>query len=300
MAKQIAVWIFMSLGLVAATGACGGSATTTTATTSCAGGAGPVLVATGGAPNGGESANTAGAAGTITEAGAASERSDAGAAGASEVYLPRIHATNRIFVRANLDQTDVVPTAAFDPTDPANTSNFSTTIPAFGEGGDSHTLNLYFAKTADNTWDYHLLADGSELAPLAQGNVEVGTGTLNFRPNGALDSVSIYALASVRFEDDSSSQAIDLDFGESLANGGTGFDGVTQSAVPANVTLETQDGFGRGQGVLGSPCNVDLDCEANSCVQHTCFCGEGCRCKKNTDCSNDHDVCSLGVCRYGG
>jgi flagellar hook protein FlgE len=156
------------------------------------------------------------------------------------------HATENGEVVANLDASATIPTLAFDPADPANTSNFSTTMTVYDSLGAAHTLDVYFAKTADNAWDFHIMTSGDDLNPPQVGvNVEVGTGALTFTTDGALDTVAGNT-ATIDFAGATAGQVITLDLGTSIAGGGTGLDGITQFASPSNVSSQGQDGYASG------------------------------------------------------
>jgi len=156
-------------------------------------------------------------------------------------------ATEAITITANIDAAATVPTAAWDAQDPANTANFSTTLTVYDSLGNSHTLDVYFRKTADNAWDYHALVAGSELNPPTTTNVEVGTGSLAFTSNGALNTVTTTTAISVNFGGGATAaQAITLDFGTPISAGGTGLDGTTQFASPSSVSSQSQDGYASG------------------------------------------------------
>jgi flagellar hook protein FlgE len=155
-------------------------------------------------------------------------------------------ATKGVSVTANIDADAKVPTLAFDPLDPANTSNFSTTISVYDSLGNAHTLDVYFAKTADNTWDYHALVPGADLNPPVAGQSEIGTGSLTFTTDGALDTVTTGTAISASFTGATANQPITLDFGTPIASGGTGLDGTTQFAGQSNVSSQSQDGYASG------------------------------------------------------
>ena len=156
-------------------------------------------------------------------------------------------ATAAVSVTANIDSSDAIPALAFDPADPANTSNFSTTMSIFDSLGNAHTMDVYFAKTADNAWDYHAMVPGADLNPPVAGKVEVGGGGLTFTTNGALDTVTVGTAITATFGGGATpAQPITLDFGTSIAAGGTGLDGTTQFAGPSNVSSQSQDGYASG------------------------------------------------------
>jgi flagellar hook protein FlgE len=149
-------------------------------------------------------------------------------------------------VVANLDSSAQVPTAAWDAQDPANTANFSDTLTVYDSLGQAHTMDVYFRKTADGTWDWHALVSGDETNPAAPGtNVEVGTGNLTFTTDGALDTITGNTV-TVDFLGATGGQAITLNLGSSIAGGGTGMDGITQYASASNVSSHSQDGYAAG------------------------------------------------------
>src|SRR5690606_25170678 len=148
------------------------------------------------------------------------------------------HATSEITVTANLDAAAEIIPAAFDPTNPSPGANYSTTITVYDSLGESRTLDVYFRKTAENAWDYHVVADGSELAGGTEGVFqEVGTGTLQFDTNGALLDATTPQL-SLDFGDGATpGQLITLEFGDDITNdGASGLSGTTQFASGSAVS----------------------------------------------------------------
>ncbi|HMR79125.1 MAG TPA: flagellar hook protein FlgE, partial [Polyangiaceae bacterium] len=156
-------------------------------------------------------------------------------------------ATTAIEMTANLDSSATTPTLPWDAQDPSNTSNFSSSITVYDSLGNSHSVDVYFRKTGANTYDYHAIANGDELQPPVPGlNVEIGTGSLAFTTNGALNTVTTTTPISVSYAGATAAQAITLDFGTSIAAGGTGLDGTTQFASPSNISAQSQDGYSSG------------------------------------------------------
>jgi len=173
------------------------------------------------------------------------------AASLSDVTAPTsalpARATTSLTITANIDSSATVPVLAWDPQDPANTANFSTTMSIYDSLGNAHTADVYFRKTADNAWDYHVLVPGADLNPPVVGNSEVGSGALTFTTNGALNTSTVTTAVSATFGGGATAaQAITLDFGTSIAAGGTGLDGTTQFAGPSNVSAQKQDGYASG------------------------------------------------------
>lgn len=163
----------------------------------------------------------------------------------SAALAPR--ATEEITVVANLDPEEAVPAAAWNPADPGGTSNFSTSITVYDSLGSAHSVDLYFSRTGANTWDWHATVSGDETEPAVPGSlVDVGGGSLGFSTAGELDSISSNTL-SVSFAGATPGQSVELDFGQALASGGTGVDGLTQFAAPSSVSSQSQDGYSSGE-----------------------------------------------------
>lgn len=166
-------------------------------------------------------------------------------------------ATQQATIVANLNSTEGVITdtagnpVTFDAADPKNTSNFSSTMTVFDEFGTAHSLDVYFQKTADNTWDWHAMVPGADVGATTEFS-EIGTGTLTFNNDpttgtvGALMGVSADT-ASVTFDGVATAQTITFDFGTVMdANGVGGLDGITQFGSPENVSSQSQDGYASG------------------------------------------------------
>jgi len=155
------------------------------------------------------------------------------------------HATENATVVANLDASEAVPANPFDVTDPANTSNFSTTLSVYDSLGAAHTLDVYFEKTAAGAWNWHAVTKGDDLAGGTPGlNTEVGTGQLTFNTDGALTGVTGNT-ATIDFAGATAGQVVTFNFG-TPSPAGSGLDGITQFASPENVSSQSQDGYSSG------------------------------------------------------
>lgn len=158
-------------------------------------------------------------------------------------------ATENVDISANLNSSAVIPTAPWNLAapnfDPGVASNFSTAITVYDSLGESHRMDVYFTKTASNAWSWAALVDDGELGGTPGVYNQVGNGTLTFTTDGFLaDDTS--AAFNVTFTG-ASAQAIQMDFGESIADGGTGLDGVTQYAASSIIRSQEQDGYGTGE-----------------------------------------------------
>lgn len=154
--------------------------------------------------------------------------------------------TSTIEVGANLNAEDTVP-AAWDPTDPAATSNFVHNVTVYDSLGASHEMTVYYRKSGPGAWEWHAMVDGGELTGGTAGTpTEVASGTLAFTTNGALDQETNNPV-SINWVDATPGQVINFNFGTSITGeAGTGLDGTTQFAdESAHVKLE-QNGYGAG------------------------------------------------------
>jgi flagellar hook protein FlgE len=148
-----------------------------------------------------------------------------------------------VMVHLNLDASEPVK-AVFDPANPSQTSNFSTSISVYDSLGQGHLTSVYFNKTADNTWQWHALVDGADVVGGTAGTpVEGASGTLTFNNSGAMVDATT---TSSSFNFLGTAQAIGFDFGETISGGGTGLSGTTQFASASVVHAQTQDGYSAG------------------------------------------------------
>lgn len=162
-------------------------------------------------------------------------------------------ATKSVNLSANLGASEEI-MATFDPADPSHTSNHPTTVTMYDSRGQAHEATVYFNKTSDTTWDYHVLVDGAEVgAPGAP--FEGASGTLTFDTKGALTDEAVTVAGSFDFVGADPAQAITFDFGTNInTDGGTGMDGTTSYASATNTNGISQDGYS-----AGTPSGVTVD-----------------------------------------
>jgi flagellar hook protein FlgE len=134
-------------------------------------------------------------------------------------------------VGINLDSRETVPAAAFSITDPTS-YNSSTAMTVYDSQGNSHTLTMYFRKTAANTWDVYAAADGSIL------NGGAALGSLNFGTGGTLAANATMNVSMPLTNGATTPLAFPLTFPVS---------GMTQFGVNFAVSALTQDGFTTGR-----------------------------------------------------
>jgi len=154
--------------------------------------------------------------------------------------------TSGVELVLNLESGAVAPTAAFDPADPDGTSNFATSATVYDSLGTERQVQMFFRSAGGGNWEWHAMVDGGELDGGTPGVLtEIASGQLAFDPNGALQSETVVA-SSADFLDAAPGQAIDFDFGDAIADGGTGLAGTTQFAGPSTINGLLQDGNGFG------------------------------------------------------
>lgn len=122
-------------------------------------------------------------------------------------------------------------TSTFNPAD-STTYNNATGITAYDSLGNEHSIQLYFAKTATNTWSVYASENGTQ----------IGT--------GALGSVTFDSSGKIA----SSTPAMPLSVSVTTTNGSTSpmtfsldMTGTTQTATAFGVTSLTQDGYASGK-----------------------------------------------------
>ncbi len=143
-------------------------------------------------------------------------------------------ATTAIETDLNLDSTEAVITAAFDYTDPT-TYNHATATTVYDSLGQAHTVNLYYVKTAANTWTMQAYGDDGN----GTLNDMLGGGAaLTFDTDGTILTPSPATVtASLTTTNGSTTpQSIDLDLTD-----------MTQFGSSFDVNNLTQDGFSIGR-----------------------------------------------------
>ncbi len=149
--------------------------------------------------------------------------------------------TNNVTFKANLDSTATVKGAAFDPLDPTNTSNFSSSVNIYDSLGNSHTIDVYWRKTGAGAWEFHAMTDGAGLTGGTAGvATEIANGTMTFDAQGRLSSQS--QTSNFNPIDATNPQPLTFNLGSDTGAGGTGLDGLTQFASTSATTFTSQDG----------------------------------------------------------
>lgn len=198
--------------------------------------------------------------------------------------------TTEVELHLDLDRNARPTNGAFAPND-ARTFQYRVTIPIVDEAGDDRDAQLYLFRSDTTEWGYSAMVDGEVIA----------VGALIFDDEGALEID--YAVTGATFE---SVTPIAFDFGDSLAEGGTGLEG----------TRLVDDGFAvrhrRGDEIVstpycapllldGSACDADVVCASGACEvfegQRICRPASapmGAACAADGDCSSR--ACVEGFC----
>ena len=155
-------------------------------------------------------------------------------------------ATRKMEFNMNIDSREEI--LAFDADRPEETSSYNNTIIVYDNLGIARLLTVFFNKTDDNSWEYHVGSDGEDIPGGTKGEwVEQASGALVFNDQGVLQEE--------RVDDDSfdfsrgaaSDQRIRFSFGTSLAEGGNGLDASTQYGVSSTIARHYQDGYSAAQ-----------------------------------------------------
>lgn len=144
-------------------------------------------------------------------------------------------ATTSIDIALNLDPNQEVIADPFDPADPATTSNYSTSVTLYDSLGNAIQAEIYYRKTADNQWEYHVLADGGQLDGGTPGELTaLSSGSLDFDVDGNLVD---HNQGPVTFNPLGAAPGQDLELR---------FEGSTQHAGDSTLRRLRQDGYAAG------------------------------------------------------
>jgi flagellar hook protein FlgE len=162
--------------------------------------------------------------------------------------------TSMITLTANLDATSTTPATAFPGGTPPSGlpaawfsgANFSTVQTIYDSLGQGHDLTYLFRKTGANTWNYSIVANGSEITGATAGNLQqIASGTLAFNSDGSLNAggstigaISIPATGNGSWSNGAAAQ--------SLTAANQNFSGTTQYAQASSVNVLEQNGSQSG------------------------------------------------------
>lgn len=126
---------------------------------------------------------------------------------------------------------------------PEKTSNFSNSMTIYDNIGTARTVTAYYNKTDNNTWEYHIAADGKDVeGGKADTMYEMASGTLLFNDKGQLQEEKVGKNSFNFNKGAAKDQKISFNWGQSLNEGGTGLDASTQYGSDSAMARHTQDG----------------------------------------------------------
>lgn len=143
--------------------------------------------------------------------------------------------TENVSLQTNLDSSaDIL--AAFSITTPESTSNYSTTTTVYDSLGTPHLLFCYFSKTGEQTWDWNVTVDSTDLAAGgADALTLIGSGSLTFDQYGNLATGTTATIPALTWSNGSADQSVTYTFD------------TTQFDSDSSVFSQDQDGYPSGE-----------------------------------------------------
>lgn len=131
--------------------------------------------------------------------------------------------------------------------DPYKSADFTTGVEIHDSQGTKHLVTLAFVKKADNVWEYKALGKASEVigGDPTKGYAELSSGELTFTPEGKLNTEKVNQ-SNFSFVGAIPNQDVKFNFGDAIANGGTGLKGVRQFGHISDLMSWSQDGAATG------------------------------------------------------
>ena len=161
-------------------------------------------------------------------------------------------ATSNMTIHANLRPSDpVVPAPGFQIANADTTSSFKTSMVVFDSLGTSHQVDVYgtHVSTAPDVWDMNMAIDGGDIAGGVAGTpVVTNLGQLTFDGQGRLQNATTPNPVAVPWTGGANAGALNFNWGDPIAAGGTGRGGSTQwnTVAESAASFLTQDGYGTG------------------------------------------------------
>jgi flagellar hook protein FlgE len=150
-------------------------------------------------------------------------------------------ATKDVTLSMNLDSR--ANKMEFNIEQPEKTSNFSNSMTVYDNVGTARTVTVYYNKTDNNQWEYHVAADGKDVeGGKADSMYEQASGKLKFNDKGQLEE-KIEGKNAFNFNKGAAKdQKINFAWGQTLKDGGTGLDASSQYGSDSSISRGTQDG----------------------------------------------------------
>jgi len=169
-----------------------------------------------------------------------------------DIQLPRslVPARPTKLVRLDLNLDSRMPASGqktFSLDDPYKSSDFTTGVEIHDSQGTKHLITLAFNKKAEGAWDFKALAKSNEIAgaDATKPYAEVATGEMTFTPEGKLNTQKVDQ-KNFSFVGAIPNQDVVFNFGDAIAEGGSGLKGVRQFGHVSDLMSWSQDGAGAG------------------------------------------------------
>jgi flagellar hook protein FlgE len=171
-------------------------------------------------------------------------------------------------IKVNLDANAATIAGGFDITAPTTTANYSTLLSVYDTLGQNHVLQVYFSKTAANTWSWNAVIDGGDVqggtagtpvlygssVPYAAGPPVVSSTELIFDTSGQLVATGQQHAQPVDFYTGS----ITFRNGVAATAAAVDFTSTTQYGSPSIVQSLNQDGY-----AAGTTSGISIDTDGN-------------------------------------
>jgi flagellar hook protein FlgE len=174
--------------------------------------------------------------------------------------------TTTVTMKLNLDASANINTTPWAIPPTPNMYNFSAPVTIYDSLGSSHVIQVYFSKSAANTWDWNALIDGGDVTGGVVGTPQLfGSGVgLAFDPStgeltAPLAPVPFHA-GGITFINGSPSTASTIDFADSVSfTAPSLLQDLTQNGFPAgSATSVSIDEFGNLTAAYSNGTNKPL------------------------------------------
>lgn len=170
----------------------------------------------------------------------------------TDIQLPRslvpARPTKLVRLDLNLDsRMPASPNKVISMDDPYKTADFTTGVEIHDSQGTKHLITLAFNKKTEGQWEWKALGKSSEIAgaDATKPYTEVASGEMTFSPEGRLQTEKTNQ-KNFSFVGAIPNQDVVFNFGDAIANGGTGLKGVRQFGHVSDLMSWSQDGAGAG------------------------------------------------------
>ncbi len=150
-------------------------------------------------------------------------------------------------INLNLDSRTGINTFPFDLAKVDQQADMSSVARIYDTTGTAQSVNMYFYKTGETTWDWHATADGAVLSGGQEGVMQkIAGGKLTFSTDGKLLRDDLTD-SNLSFRGAVPNQKVDFFFGDAIeTRKGTGSEGATHYGSPSQVFKQVQDGYSGG------------------------------------------------------